>query len=59
MPIRLMVVLIAMLASVPLGLAQAEVRPDHAKKMAKGLAIFRDGVGQALEQRCVKCHGGE
>ena len=59
MPIRLMVVLIAILASDPFGLAQAQVRPDHAKKMTKGLEIFRDGVGQALKQRCVKCHGGE
>ena len=58
MLIHLMVFFIAMLTSVPIGLAQAEVRPDHAKRMAKGLAIFRDGVGQALKQRCVKCHGG-
>ena len=48
-----------MLASVPLGLAQGEVQPDHANKMAKGLAIFRDGVSQALKQRYIKCHGGE
>ena len=58
MLIHLMVFFIAMLTSVPMGLAQADVRPDHAKRMAKGLAIFRDGVGQALKQRCVKCHGG-
>jgi hypothetical protein len=58
MLIHLMVFFIAMLTSVPMGLAQAEVRPEHAKRMAKGLAIFQDGVGQALKQRCVKCHGG-
>ena len=58
MLIHLMAVFIAILTCVPIGLAQAEVRPDHAKRMAKGLAIFRDGVGQALKQRCVKCHGG-
>jgi hypothetical protein len=58
MLIHLMAFPIAMLTSVPIGLAQAEVRPDHAKRMAKGLAVFRDGVGQALKQRCVKCHGG-
>ena len=58
MLIHLMAVFIAMLTCVPIGLAQAEVRPDHAKRMAKGLAIFRDSVGQALKQRCVKCHGG-
>ena len=58
MLIHLMAFSIAMLTSVPIGLAQAEVRPDHAKRMAKGLAVFRDGVGQALKQRCVKCHGG-
>jgi len=58
MLIHLMALFIAMLTSVSIGLAQAEVRPDHAKRMAKGLAIFRDGVGQALKQRCVKCHGG-
>ncbi|MDB4668366.1 PSD1 and planctomycete cytochrome C domain-containing protein [bacterium] len=53
-----MALFIAMLTSVSIGLAQAEVTPDHAKRMAKGLAIFRDGVGQAMKQRCVKCHGG-
>ena len=58
MLIHLMALFIAMLTSVSIGLAQAEVRPDHAKRMAKGLAVFRDGVGQALKQRCVKCHGG-
>ena len=58
MLIHLMAFFIAMLTSIPIGLAQAEVRPDHAKRMAKGLAVFRDGVGQALKQRCVKCHGG-
>ncbi|GIT05522.1 MAG: hypothetical protein CM1200mP29_09330 [Verrucomicrobiota bacterium] len=58
MPVRLMVVLIAILASVPLGLAQPQVGPIMPKN-GKGFGIFRDGVGQALKQRCVKCHGGE
>ncbi|MDA7679730.1 PSD1 and planctomycete cytochrome C domain-containing protein [bacterium] len=58
MLIHLMALFIAMLTSVSIGLAQAEVTPAHAKRMAKGLAIFRDGVGQAMKQRCVKCHGG-
>ena len=59
MQIYLMAALIAMLTSLPIVLAQAEVRPDHAKRMARGLAIFQDGVSQALKQRCVKCHGGD
>ena len=59
MQIYLMAALIAILTSVPIGQAQAEVRPDHAKRMAKGLAVFQDGVSQALKQRCVKCHGGD
>ena len=58
MLIHLIAVFIAMLACVPIGLAQTEVRLDHANRMAKGLAVFQDGVGQALKQRCVKCHGG-
>jgi len=43
----------------PLGQALADVSPDHAEKMAKGLKLFQSGVGRALKQNCVKCHGGE
>ena len=43
----------------PLGRALADVAPDHAEKMARGLKLFKNGVGQMLKQHCVKCHGGE
>jgi cytochrome c553 len=59
MLIHLVALFIAMLTSVSSGQAQAKVRSDHAMRMAKGLAVFQDGVGQALKQRCVKCHGGD
>jgi mono/diheme cytochrome c family protein len=33
--------------------------PDHARKMAKGLELFKSDVRQVLLDACVKCHGGE
>ncbi|MGB1744806.1 MAG: DUF1549 domain-containing protein, partial [Limisphaerales bacterium] len=49
----------AVLLTLPLGRALADVAPDHAEKMARGLKLFKNGVGQMLKQHCVKCHGGE
>ena len=43
----------------PIGQALADVAPDHAEKMARGLKLFKGGVGKALKQHCLKCHGGE
>jgi mono/diheme cytochrome c family protein len=37
----------------------AELPPDHAEKMARGLELFRKEVGPLLREHCVKCHGGE
>jgi mono/diheme cytochrome c family protein len=36
-----------------------EVDPDHAAKMAKGLALFKQYVKPILVQNCVRCHGGK
>jgi len=33
------------------------VSPDHAKKMAKGLAIFKKDVRSILVKKCIECHG--
>jgi cytochrome c553 len=39
--------------------AQAPVEHDHAEKMARGTAIFKQHVRPALIDTCLKCHGGE
>ena len=59
MPIRFSTAVCAVLLTLPLGRALADVAPDHAEKMARGLKLFKNGVGQMLKQHCVKCHGGE
>ncbi|MCH2608396.1 MAG: hypothetical protein MKZ92_07665, partial [Pedosphaera sp.] len=59
MPIRFSTAVCAVLLTLPLGRALADVAPDHAEKMARGLKLFKTGVGQMLKQHCVKCHGGE
>src|SRR5262249_31010828 len=35
------------------------VPPDHARKMAQGLELFKTHVRPLLTQHCVNCHGGE
>jgi mono/diheme cytochrome c family protein len=35
------------------------VPPDHAKKMAQGLELFRTHVGGLLTQHCITCHGAD
>jgi mono/diheme cytochrome c family protein len=37
----------------------ADLPPDHAEKMARGLEMFRKEVAPLLQEHCVKCHGGE
>lgn len=37
----------------------ADLPPDHAERMAKGLVLFQSSVKSLLVQHCVKCHGGE
>ncbi|HKB03175.1 MAG TPA: DUF1549 domain-containing protein [Gemmataceae bacterium] len=39
--------------------AQAPVEKDHAEKMARGTAIFKQHVRPVFITRCLKCHGGE
>jgi mono/diheme cytochrome c family protein len=54
--------LLAILASLAFSTAHAAeptVSADHAAKMAKGLALFRDSVRGVLVAHCVECHGGE
>ena len=38
---------------------QDKVDPDHAKKIAKGLQLFRTQVRSILVKRCLGCHGGQ
>ena len=39
--------------------ATDEVTTEHAEKMKAGLAVFSGTIRPALEQHCLKCHGGE
>jgi hypothetical protein len=39
--------------------AAADLDPEHAAKMAKGLEVFRKQVRPILEQNCLRCHGGK
>ncbi len=39
--------------------AAPAVSSDHAVRMAKGLAVFKDSAGPTLRTHCLKCHGGE
>ena len=45
MPIRFSTAVCAVLLTLPLGRALADVAPDHAEKMAGGLKLFKNGVG--------------
>jgi cytochrome c553 len=36
-----------------------EVDRDHAAKMARGLALFKEHVRPVLTRRCLRCHGGK
>lgn len=37
----------------------ADLGPDHAAKMAKGLDIFKKHVKSILVEKCLRCHGGK
>ena len=36
----------------------ADVPPDHAEKMTRGLDLFRREIAPLLQQHCLDCHGG-
>ncbi len=37
----------------------AAVDPDHARKMARGMQLFKSTVRPLLVNHCLECHGGE
>src|ERR1700694_5263975 len=39
--------------------ALADLDPEHAAKMAKGLEVFKQHVKPILVERCLRCHGGK
>src|SRR5947209_15519843 len=41
------------------GTAPANLDPEHAAKMAKGLEVFKQHVKPILVDRCLRCHGGK
>ncbi|MEY5014349.1 MAG: hypothetical protein RIS92_707 [Verrucomicrobiota bacterium] len=45
-------------ASLSLPLHAAELPPDHAARMEKGLRLFREKVAPTLKEHCLDCHGG-
>jgi mono/diheme cytochrome c family protein len=56
------VALVLACASLQVAYAQekpAAVPPDHAAKMAQGLALFKERVRPLLIAQCVDCHGGK
>ncbi|MDX2035883.1 MAG: PSD1 and planctomycete cytochrome C domain-containing protein [Isosphaeraceae bacterium] len=46
-------------ATLPKSKTVAKVDPDHARAMAKGLAIFEGSVRSILVSKCLDCHGGK
>ena len=40
-------------------IAAPKAPEQHAKDMAKGLALFKSDVRAVLKAHCVKCHGGD
>ncbi|MBI1916627.1 MAG: PSD1 domain-containing protein [Planctomycetes bacterium] len=54
---------LALLAAVPALFADGKpaqpVDKDHAAKMARGLALFKEQVRSVLTKRCLRCHGGK
>jgi cytochrome c553 len=39
--------------------APAELDPEHAARMQRGLAVFEEHVRTILVNNCLRCHGGE
>jgi hypothetical protein len=52
-------VVIVVAAWLSLARAADPLDKEHAAKMAKGLALFKDQVRPVLVKRCLKCHGGQ
>ena len=48
-------ILLPVLAAAP---AFAALPADHAERMTKGLAMFKD-IAPVLKENCVNCHGGD
>src|ERR1700722_714272 len=49
----------ALSTAAPQEAKKQDLDPEHAAKMAKGLAIFKQHVRPILEQSCLRCHGGK
>src|SRR5262245_7119039 len=39
--------------------AAKDLDPEHAAKMAKGLALFKQSIKPLIESKCLRCHGGQ
>jgi mono/diheme cytochrome c family protein len=61
-PVALAVSLVLALVQVEVAQAQQKpfpVLPEHAAKMAQGLALFKERVRPLLIAQCLECHGGK
>src|SRR4051812_40645518 len=43
----------------PLSGQQPALDPEHAAKMVKGIALFKQHIKPILMQNCLRCHGGK
>jgi cytochrome c553 len=63
MRIRIRTVLLVLALISPVRVLRADDKPsvphDHALRMQKGLALFKEKVRPALIQHCLLCHGGK
>ncbi len=59
MPAALLGLAAALSTAMPQGAKKQDLDPEHAAKMAKGLATFKQHVRPILEQSCLRCHGGK
>jgi hypothetical protein len=59
MPAALLALTAVLGAATPQAAQKGEVDPEHAAKMAKGVALFKQHVKPILVQTCLRCHGGK
>ena len=50
--------LLLLAASLGPSIPAADLPPDHATRMEKGLILFREKVAPILKEHCLDCHGG-
>ena len=54
--VRLFAAVLIFGSEVLLSVAPVPVSASHAADMARGVALFKDGVGALLKEHCLECH---